>query len=563
MRGGGGSVGFGAGAPAPDEAVVEEVLAGGTQEVGEGTAGAWGNPDDGGAVAPEGAVSGQRAVRGAVVTVTAQGAKMGIQVLSVIVLARLLSPQDYGLIAMVVAVIGVADIFRDFGLSSSAIQASTLSRAEQVNLFWVNTLIGVVLAVCAAAASPLVALLYGHPELRAITVALAVNFLLNGMATQYRADLNRRMMFTRLAVADVLAPALGLVAATVLALGGAGFWALVAQQVTQALVVLVLVAIGARWLPGRYRRDVSVRPFLRFGVRLVGSQLVNYVGSNIDTVMLGLRGTPASLGLYNRAYQLVMTTTGQIRAPLNTVAVPVLSRMQDDEQRFQMTVARAQRALGYTLVVALAVMAGTAAPLVITLLGSQWVGATPVLRLLAVAAGLQTLSFVGYWVYVTKGLVGHLLNYTFISTGIRVALVVAGSTWGLPGVATAMAVAPAIAWPLSFWWLSRRACVPVRELWRGGVRISAFAGLVGAAAYGGVLGVAAMGAGGSGVGEVGVGEAGLGLSGVGLAWVQLGAGVGCAVLAFAVIGWLIPVYRRDLRDVWGLIRLGLRRSPRG
>jgi Membrane protein involved in the export of O-antigen and teichoic acid len=330
--------------------------------------------------------------------------------------------------------------------------------------------------------------------------------------------------------------------ATLLALAGAGFWALVAQQVTQAGVVLVALALGAGWLPGRYRRGVPMRRFLSFGVRLVGSQLIAYIGSNIDTVMLGLRASAGALGVYNRTYQLVMTPVGQVRGPLNTVAIPVLSRLQDHDRRFQSTVARGQVAMGYTLVTGLALMAGSAAPLVTVVLGDAWLQAIPVLRLLAIGAGLQTLSYVGYWVYVTKGLVDHLLHYTFISTGIRVTLVIIGSSFGLVGVAAAMAVAPAVAWPLSIWWLSRRASIPVRQLWVGGMRVLMFSVLVGAATHGGVT-LASLSW----------------WSGMGAVWVQLLVGIGCGLVAYALAAVAVPLFRRDVRDVAALVRLGLRR----
>lgn len=469
------------------------------------------------------------AVRGAAVTVTAQIAKIVLQVVSVVLLARLLSPHDYGLIAMVVAIIGVAELLRDFGLSSAAIQAPTLSREEQTNLFWLNTLLGFVLALVAVAASPLLASLYGEPDVRPIAAALGVNFLLNGMASQFRADLNRRMKFRRLALADVAAPATGLVVALTLALLGTGYWALVAQQVTQAVVALILLAAGAGWLPRWYRRDVPVRRFLHFGVRLVGSQLVTYVGGNIDSVLLGLRVGAGPLGLYNRAFQLVMTPLAQIRTPLTNVAIPVLSRVQHEERRFRSFVLRGQIAMGYTIVVALGIVAGSAAPLVRVVLGEQWVGATDVLRLLAIGAGIQTLAFVNYWVYVTKGLVGHLLNYTFISTGIRVALVVTGSFFGLLGVAGAMAVAPAVAWPLSFWWLSRRASVPVRDLWLGGLRVTILTALVGGVAF-----------------AVETTTAGLG------SWLQLLLCVVSAAGTYLLLALIVPAFRRDVAGIIAL-----------
>ena len=476
------------------------------------------------------------AVRGAAVTVTAQGSKIALQVLSVVVLARLIGPSDYGLIAMVTAVIGFADIFRDFGLSSAAIQAPRLSRDEQVNLFWANTALGAVLALLVVAGSPLIAAFYGQPDLTIIAIALSVNFLLNGMATQYRADLNRRMRFRQLAIADVAGPAVGLVVAIGMAVNGAGFWSLVVQQITQVGVMLILVAVGAHWLPGLYRRGTSIRRFLAFGLKLVGSQVIGYIGSNADTVALGLTVSPHQLGLYNRAYQLVMTPVGQVRGPLNTVAIPVLSRLQHDHDRFDSFVQRGQVALGYTLVVGLAAVAGVAAPLVTVALGDDWVGAAPVVALLAIGAAFQTLAYVGYWVYVARGLVSHLLPYTMLATGIRLACVAVGAGFGVIGVAVAMATVPFVSWPLSFWWLSRRASIPVRALWIGGLRVMSFALLVGAAAIGAVMVSAQWGA-----------------------WVSLLAGILAAAVCYAVLVAAVPPYRRDVNGVVLLLREHLRR----
>lgn len=480
----------------------------------------------------------RRAIRGAAVTVAGQVAKIGIQMLSVVLLARLLSPTDYGLIAMVMAIVGVADIFRDFGLSSAAIQAPTLSRHQQSNLFWVNTALGAVLALLALAVAPGVALLYGQPALAAITMALAVNFLLNGMATQYRADLTRRMRFRQLATVDVVTPALSLVVAIVMALSGAGYWALVAQQVTQVGTMLIFVVVVCRWLPGRYRRDVPIRHFLRFGLRLAGSQVLGYVGNNTDTVALGLTVSPSQLGLYNRSYQLIMTPLGQIRGPLNTVAVPVLSRVQKDEPTFQSYVARGQMAMGYSLIVGLAVVAAASVPLVAILLGPQWSAAAPVLALLALGAAFQTLSYVGYWVYLTKGLVDHLLHYTIFSTVFRVVCVITGAAFGLLGVATAMAVVPILLWPVSFWWLSRRASVPVRQLYLGGLRVILFAGLVGSASAGAVAVAATR--------ELSD-------------WMAISAALAAAAATYLLLGLTVPFFRRDLDSVLAL-RRHLRRS---
>lgn len=480
---------------------------------------------------------GRRAVRGAAVTVIAQGAKILIQVLSVIILARLLSPSDYGLVAMVTAIIGFADIFRDFGLSSAAIQAPNLSREEQTNLFWINTGLGAVLAILAIAVAPLIAAFYGRPELITVTIALSVNFVLNGMATQYRADLNRRMEFRRLAYADVLSPLLGLAAAIVMGLLGYGFVTLIVQQVVQVGTMLLIVVAVARWLPGLYRPRVPVSHFLRFGWRLAGSQVVGYIGANIDTVLLGRRVGAGPLGLYNRAFQLVMTPLGQIRGPLNSVAIPVLSRIQNDERRFGRFVAQGQLLLGYALVAGLALVVGASHPLVFLLLGPEWMQAADVMRLLAIGAGFQTLAYVGYWVYVTKGIVGHLLQYTTFATVLRIVCVLIGSFYGLLGIAFAVAIVPLLSWPLSLWWLSRRAGIPVKELWTGGTRVAIFSVLLGLIAFGAQQACGSC----SSVTQLAMASIG---------W----------LIGYAALGYLVPPFRADIIAVWSLLRMNLRRS---
>ncbi|MCV2395814.1 oligosaccharide flippase family protein [Actinotalea sp. M2MS4P-6] len=194
------------------------------------------------------------AARGAMITLTGQGARMALQILSVAVLARLLAPEDYGLLAMVTVIVGVGEIFRDFGLSSAAIQAPDLSKAQRSNLFWINAGIGVLLAGIVIASSGLIATLYGRDELATLAKVLSVTFVFNGLATQYRADLVRGLRFAWTAAAELAAPAVALVTAVLAALAGWGYWALVAQNVAQSLTLLIGYVIGGRWLPGLPRR---------------------------------------------------------------------------------------------------------------------------------------------------------------------------------------------------------------------------------------------------------------------------------------------------------------------
>ena len=204
-----------------------------------------------------------------------------------------------------------------------------------------------------------------------------------------------------------------------------------------------------------------------FGGSLLGSQLIGYLANNVDALTIGHRFGATPLGYYNRAFQLLMNPLNQVRAPSTTVALPVLSRASDTPVRFNSIVRNGQLVLGYPIAVALALLVGVAEPTVTIVLGPQWEQVPPILRLLAVAGIFQTLAYVGYWVYLARGLTRQLLQYTLMSAAIRIVCVIGGSVWGVVGVAAGYALAPALAWPLSLWWLNRSTTLDVATLYRG------------------------------------------------------------------------------------------------
>lgn len=439
-------------------------------------------PDAVGTVEPAPAAEPPAAARAAGITLTGQALRVVIQFGSIIALARLLLPEDYGLLAIVLVVVGVGEMVRDLGISTAAVQAASLSREVRDALFWTTTAIGGALCLLLVLGSGLLATLFDRPQLGGIACALSGVFLLNGLATMPRVTLTRSMRFGPLVGADVAGQAVGAAVAVVLAWQGAGYWALVAQQLTQGAVALAVVTAGAGWWPGRPRRAPGVGPVLRLGGQLMGTQLVHYASNNVDTVTIGLRFGPSELGLYNRGFQLLMTPLNQVRSPATTVALPVLSRLHDDPERFDDYLRRAQLALGLTLVTGLAVVAGAAGPLVELLLGPAWTEVAPILALLAVAGGAQTLAFVGFWVYVSRGLGAQLFRFTMVTSGLRLVCVLGGSAWGVVGVAAGYALAACLEWPVSLWWLSRVTDFPGRSLSRGALRIVACAVPAGLAA---------------------------------------------------------------------------------
>ncbi len=468
----------------------------------------------------------RQVARGAAATVLGQALRILLQTSSLIVLARLLAPREFGLVAGVLALVGIAEVFRDFGLSTAGMQAPSLSRQQRSGLFWGNAAVGLAFSLLVVVAAPLIGRLYGDSALVPVARVLALTFAVNGLAAQYRVDLLRRLRFARVATVDVAAQATGLVVAVLLAVRGAGHWALVGQQLVQAASALLLVVAAARWLPGHPRDVLRIRGFLRFGGTVMASQVFAYVGKNVDNVLVGARVGLVDLGIYSRAYSLVMTPLGQLRAPTTNIAVPVLARLQDDQARYDDFLRRGQLALGYGLVGLLAVAAGAAGPLVEVLLGPRWTRATPLVALLAYAGAMETLPYVAYWVYVSRGLVAALLRFTVVSTLLRVTCIAVGSSYGPVGVAAGFLVGTATNWPISLWRIARVTTVDARTLVLQGCRVLALALAT--------TGVAAL---------VGVATAGAPSA------VRLVAALAAGLAVYVLGGLTIRQVRQDLREL--------------
>lgn len=413
---------------------------------------------------------GRSATRGAAVTIGGQAVRIVIQLGSIVILARLLAPADYGLIAMVTAIIGIGEIFRDFGLSSAAIQAKEISRGQKSNLFWINSAIGLVLTLLVIAASWPVAALYGDPRLQLLTVALSSTFLLNGVATQFRADLARHLRFVKLTAVDIAGQVIGLALGVILALSGAGYWALAASQVVQPLVgVIVLIAITG-WLPGRYRRGEPMKAFLRYGGGVFATQALTYVSKNVDSVVIGARFGPVDLGLYNRAFQLMMLPLQQLNAPAQRVALPVLSRLQDERERFRTFILFGQSAMLTVMGLVLAVLGSQADSVIRILLGERWLASVPIFQILLVAGFFQATAYCSWWVFLAKNLVRQSVWYSLCTRPLMVVLILVGSNWGVTGVAVAYAASLALTWPIALLWIGRTSDAPVGEMFLNGLR---------------------------------------------------------------------------------------------
>jgi len=394
-------------------------------------------------------------MRGGLAKIVSQITTLLLRTGTLMVMARLLLPRDFGLVGMVTAVIGVFSVFRDFGLSAAAVQRQSITTEQSSTLFWVNVAVGLGLGAVAVATGPFVAAFYHEPHLVGVTAVLATAFVFNACGVQHSALLERQMRFVMLSMIDIASLTISTSIGIAMALHGFGYWSLVATSTITPLVYTIGVWLAAQWVPGRPRRHLEIFHMMRFGGTLTLNGLIMYFAMNLDKILLGRFWGVDALGIYGRAYQLVNIPTDNLNSAAGGVVFAALSRLQDQPARLRNFFLK-----GYSLVLSLtvpiSVMSGLFGDDIIRVfLGPKWNSAVPIFRLLApTTLGFAILSPLG-WLLSSCGLVGRGLKIAFVIAPILVAGYAIGLPWGPKGIACAyssvmlLSVIPLIAWARS------------------------------------------------------------------------------------------------------------------
>ena len=379
--------------------------------------------------------------RGVFVTMGGFGGKTLIQLASTVVLARLLSPADFGLVAMVTAIVGVADLVRDFGLTGAIIQARKLSERMWMSVMWLSVALGIGLMLLIAASAPLIAWLYDEQRLIPLTLAIAPILLVNGLTMPMQARVQRDLRFGTLANIDVVSMLVGVGLGIATAALGWGVWSLVVMSGAGQVYRLVALWVASRPRFGRPHISREVLPLVTTGGSLFGVQLLNYATKNLDNVVIGQQLGPAALGQYSRAYALYLLPMQQLNGTLGRVALPVLSKLQDDPERFRRYTRGALMIIGYLTIPVYAVAAAVSSPLVAILLGPGWEEAATLFSILALAGIAQAIGSVLGWLYLTLGRAHKQLLFFVITRPILIAGYFVGIWWaGVEGLALVFGV---------------------------------------------------------------------------------------------------------------------------
>jgi PST family polysaccharide transporter len=393
-----------------------------------------------------------KSIRGSAITMVTEVVNLLVTIGATSILARILSPSDFGLLGMVFALTAIAERFKDIGLGRATIQKQTITHPEVSNLFWLNTAIGVAISLGISGSSGVIAGFYHEQRLIPISIALSLTFVFSSIIIQHQALLVRRMRFGVTGTIGTCSHVVSNVFAIFLALKGFGYWSLVWREIVRSIFIAAATWICCPWIPSLPDAKVKVARLMSFGRDITLFNLVTFFTRSVDQILLGRYSGAAALGIYRQAFQLIMLPLARLTSPMQSVSEPVFSAVQDEVSKYRNGF---QKAVHMVSLLTMPIAAGVfvcARPLVLLLLGAKWSAAEAPLRILAAAAFLRpAISTMGF-VMVTSGKTARYAVLGLLDSIILITAIVIGLRWGATGVAFGHLAATYIVFLPFLWW---------------------------------------------------------------------------------------------------------------
>lgn len=367
------------------------------------------------------------------------GARL-VQTILFVVLARLLTPAAFGLVALAMVFVSLMQVFVEQGFSQAIIQREDLEPSHLDSAFWSSLAISGTLAAVGVACSGAVAKVLGQPDLAPVLRALCPMLILAGLSSTPEAILRREMAFRALAIRRVVATTVSAIAGVAAAAAGFGVWSLVVQTITQAAVGVVLLWVAVPWRPGTQVSWARFRELAAFGSNVVGSNVLNFVNRRGDDLLIGAVLGPRALGVYSVAYRLLLLLTDLVTRTIESVALPLFARLQGDLPRMKRGYLVATQ-VSATIASPVFILAAALSPIVIPLcFGAKWHAAVPVMEVLAFIGILHATLFFNTTVMIATGRPRAALLVTAMNATSNLIAFVAVVHWGVTAVAAAYVV---------------------------------------------------------------------------------------------------------------------------
>jgi PST family polysaccharide transporter len=383
----------------------------------------------------------KKTISGLIWSFISQGGKQVIQLVIIAILARFLSPEDFGLMAMITVVTNFALIFNEMCFSSALIQKQDTTEDHFYSAFWLNIIVGVALSVIFFVSSPAIAWFYKRPELMPLLMVVSVNFILSSLVIVQQTLLTKEMDFKKLAIRDIVAVILSGIVGIYLAYHGFGIWSLVWQFLLMTFFNVILLWSVSPWRPKFRFSTQCVKDIFRFSLHLTGFKIINYLARNIDQLLIGSLLGAGPLGYYSLAAKVMLLPTAQISTVISRVTFPAFSMMQSNYDKIQRAYFRMIQAISIITFPFMCCIAILAHPLVLVFLGKRWLPAAPLIQILCLAGLSRSVggSVVGD-IRLSQGKSDLHLRLGILNAVFLIASVFVGLRWGLIGIVTAIAL---------------------------------------------------------------------------------------------------------------------------
>jgi PST family polysaccharide transporter len=402
---------------------------------------------------PEGLKS--KAIKGGGASLVAEIISFAVRVVSVILLARLLEPRDFGLVTMVTTFYLLLLGFGLNGFTEYVIQKEGMSQAELSNLFWLHGIINFVLTLCFMAAAPIMAAFYKEPAVKYIAIVMATGIMAQMLSTLHLALLKRRMEFSKVGLITVMARVLSVAIAIGMALGNFRYWAIVGRQLSEIVFMAIGSWILCPWRPGLPKNLKNEYGALRFALRIYGNYTLDYLSRNLDKVLLGRFHGSKVLGYYDRAYHIASMPIDQLANPLSGVGLATLSPLRTDLERYTRYFTKALCLLAFVGVLASLLVSVTGRDLVRIFIGPRWEQAGYVVMAFGPGIGVRILYSTCGWIHLSLGRPERLMRWNLISTAFIAAALFVAAVFGPVWVAWAYSISFYVLLVPALWYAGR------------------------------------------------------------------------------------------------------------
>lgn len=406
-----------------------------------------------------------RAMRGGAIAVGSQILRTLLQIAAIAILARLLAPDQFGLVAMAGTVTAFVAVLTELNMSTAAIQREKLDQQTASGMFFFSIGMGLVTLVIAALAIPIAVWIYKDERLPLIVIGLAAVSPIYSLGSMHQALLMRNMRWLDVQLIAIASPACGLVAAIVAAWQfNAGVWALVVQAWVAALAYTIIAWARCPWRPSLVHDWSGAKSTLKFGLNLTASMILSYFARQFDRVLLGWRWGSVELGYYSRAYTLLETPLNFLTGPLGSTMVPAMSQMQSDPEKWRKAYLDALTVITFVGGALACLLYGGVGPIVTIILGPDWSETRAIFSSLVLSMLAATPMRTTGWIYVSLGRTNRMFQWSLVGVPMYVAAFIIGLPNGAAGVALCYSISQLLAFVPCMWMATRNTNITMTDV---------------------------------------------------------------------------------------------------